>query len=63
MTLTEITKLAFIELDNKNSTINETDYIKSDPVLYAHLLKTKDDIESDKFVAAKTFNQKEIDML
>jgi hypothetical protein len=63
MTLTEITKLAFIELDNKNTVMDETDYIKSDPELYAHLLKTKADIESGNFVAAKTFSQEEIDAL
>jgi hypothetical protein len=65
MSLTEILKLSIIQLDNAtpSNDMDETDYIKSDPDLYAHLLKTKADIEDGKFVAAKTFSQKEIDML
>jgi hypothetical protein len=47
MTLTEIVKLAIIQLDNSNNlSIEETDYIKSDPVLYKRLLKSKQTIEN-----------------
>jgi hypothetical protein len=60
MTLTEITKLAFIELDNKNSVMDETDYIKSDPVLYDYLLKAKKEFDSGNFKPAMVIDTNDL---
>jgi hypothetical protein len=60
MTLTEITKLAFIELDNQNSVMDETDYIKSDPVIYDYLLKAKKEFDSGNFKPAMVIDTNDL---
>ena len=61
MTLTEITKLAIIELDNSKKTeMDETDYIKSDPVLYDYLLKAKKEFDSGNFKPAMVIDTNDL---
>jgi hypothetical protein len=64
MNLTEIIKLSLIKLDNEtdlvDTTQDETDYIKSDPKLYARLLKAKTDFDNENFNPAFILDSNQI---